>query len=100
MKTTDVLIARIYITESSHLLNTITHYLKNEAKIRGLSVFRAVSGFGETGEHKTMLMDLSLDLPLVIEFFDCRSKIEPALDYLSATVKGAHIVFWDAQTNA
>src|SRR5690349_17106978 len=93
MKTVDVVIVRIYVTESSNLLNTIVNYLKTEAKIRGISVFRAISGFGATGNHTASFLDLSLDLPLAIEFFDSKAKIEPALDYLSDIVKHEHIVF-------
>ena len=99
MKTVDITVVRIYITESSHLLNKIVHYLKSESKIRGVSVFRAISGFGETGDHTASLIDLTLDLPLVIEFFDSKDKIEPALDYLNGIIKHEHIVFWDAKAN-
>lgn len=99
MNTMDVVVVRIYITESSRLLKTIIKYLKNDAAIRGISVFRPISGFGETGEHTTSLLDLSIDLPLVIEFFDNINKIEPALEYLSKIVKHEHIVFWKAQSN-
>ena len=97
MKTVDIVLVRVYITESSHLLKTIVPYLKKEAKIRGVSVFRAISGFGETGDHSASLMDLSLDLPLVIEFFDKKEKVKPALEYLNSIIK--HIVFWDAKAN-
>lgn len=99
MKTVDVLFVKIYITESSHMLNTIVNYLKNEAKIRGVSVFRAISGFGETGNHTASLIDLSLDLPLSIEFFDSKEKIGPALEHLSGVIKHEHIVFWEAKAN-
>jgi hypothetical protein len=99
MKTVDVIFVRIYITESSHMLNTIVNYLKNEAKIRGISVFRAISGFGDAGNHTASLIDLSLDLPLAIEFFDSKDKAEPALEHLSKTIKHEHIVFWDAKAN-
>ena len=99
MKTMDVIFVKIYITESSHLLNTIMNYLKNEAKIRGISVFRAISGFGDTGNHTASLVDLSLDLPLAIEFFDSKDKIEPALKHLSSIIKHEHIVFWEAKAN-
>lgn len=99
MKTIDVTIVRIYVMESSNLLSTIIHYLKTEAKIRGISVFRAISGFGETGNHSVSLVDLSLDLPLVIEFFDSKDKIQPALDHLSKIIKQEHIIFWDAKAN-
>lgn len=99
MKTVDVVFVRIYITESSHLLNTIVNHLQKEAKIRGISVFRAISGFGDTGNHTASLVDLSLDLPLAIEFFDSKDKVETALEYLSKVVKHEHIVFWDARAN-
>ena len=99
MKTIDVIIVRIYVMESSHLLNSIVKYLKTDAHIRGISVFRATSGFGETGNHSTSLLDLSLDLPLAIEFFDSKEKIESALEYLSTVIKHEHIVFWEAKTN-
>ncbi len=96
MKSIDVVFVRIYITESSHQLNTIVNYLKQEANIRGISVFRAISGFGETGNHTASLLDLSLDLPLAIEFFDTNDKVEPALTHLSSVVKHEHIVYWNA----
>ena len=98
MKTIDVLIVRIYITESSKLLNRIVDYLKNDAKIRGISVFRAISGYGETGDHTSSLLDLSLDLPLTLEFFDHdKDKIEEAINHLGTIVKPEHIVFWEAK---
>lgn len=97
MKTCKVVFVRIYITESSHLLNKIVPYLKNEAKIRGVSVFRAVSGYGETGNHSASLLDLSLDLPLAIEFFDHEDKVKPVLEYLRTAVKPEHVVFWHAE---
>lgn len=96
MNTKNVVFVRIYITESSNLLNTIIEYLKKEANIQGFSVFRAISGFGETGSHTASLLDLSLDLPLVIEFFDDKKKVEPALKHLSSMKKHVHIVFWEA----
>lgn len=100
MKTIDVIFVKIYITESSHQLNAIVNYLKNEAHIRGISVFRAISGFGDTGKnHTASLIDLSLDLPLAIEFFDSKDKIETALEHLSSMIKHEHIVFWEAKSN-
>lgn len=100
MKMIDVIFVRVYITESSHMLKTIVSYLKNEAKIRGISVFRAISGFGESGNHAASLIDLSLDLPLAVEFFDSKEKIDPALEHLSGIISHEHIVFWPAKANA
>lgn len=97
MKLIDVLMVRVYITEGSNLSKPITSYLKNEAKIRGFSIFRAISGFGEHGEHRAALIDFSLDLPLVIEFFDEKNKAMQAIEHLSKTLKAEHISFWEAK---
>lgn len=100
MKTISVMMVRIYITEASHLLASIIDYLRNDAKIRGVSVFRAISGYGETGGHTSSLLDLSLDLPLILEFFDNdKIKIKMAIDHLGTIVKPEHIVFWEANAN-
>ncbi|MDR3478483.1 MAG: DUF190 domain-containing protein [Gammaproteobacteria bacterium] len=99
MKVIQVTMVRIYITESSKLLKPIIQYLQEEAKVRGISVFRAVSGYGETGAHLSSFMDLSLDLPLAIEFFDHPEQVKLALEKLSTMVKPEHVVFWDARAN-
>ncbi|NNM59733.1 MAG: hypothetical protein HKM04_07945 [Legionellales bacterium] len=99
MKSIDVVMVRVYITEASHLLDKVVNYLTKEVKIRGFSVFRAISGAGDSGKHSSFLLDLSLDLPLTIEFFDSKEKVEMALDYLSTIIKHEHIVFWDAKAN-
>lgn len=99
MKTIKVTMVRIYVMESEHLLDAVITYLKNEANVRGISVFRAISGYGESGGHRASLIDLSLDLPLAIEFFDKKEKIQIAIEHLSKTIKHEHIVFWDAETN-
>jgi PII-like signaling protein len=98
METTDVLVVRIYITEASKLLEQLLDYLKNEAGINGVSVFRAIHGFGTSKtEHSTALVDLSLDLPLAVEFFDEAVKVRHVLEQLNATFKLEHIVFWHAK---
>lgn len=96
MKMTKVMVVRIYVMESSHLLEKILDYLHNEAKLRGVTVFRAISGFGETGEQTSSFMALSMDLPLSIEFFDIPSKVEPALTHLSTIIKSEHMIVWEA----
>jgi PII-like signaling protein len=98
MKHIEVLMVRIYFTEHEKLLDPILTYLKDDAKINGISVFRAVKGYGKSGEHTSTLLDLSLDLPLVIEFFDLPEKVSSALLYLQTIVKPKHIVTWTAQT--
>lgn len=100
MKTVDVWIVRVYVTESSQLLNKIFSYLKKEIHIRGITVFRAIEGFGDSGERSSSLVDISLNLPIIIEFFDDKDKVGNALTYLSTLVSATHIVFWQAKANA
>lgn len=100
MKTLAVKVVRVYLTESSGLLTQLTKYLREEVAIRGVTVFRAISGFGESGEHNVSLLSLSMDLPLVLEFFDTQEKVEIALEYLSKYIGKEHILLFDAQTNA
>lgn len=99
MKTIEVTMVRVYMTESSKSLHEMLDYLKNTALIRGVSVFRAIQGFGETGQHGGGFIDLSLDLPIVLEFFDSKSKIKNVLEHCSELIKPEHIVFWDASAN-
>jgi len=100
MKSVKVIVARVYVIEASGLLRKILKYLHDEAKIRGVSVFRAVSGYGDSGvQHESSLVDLSLNLPLVIEFFDYPDKMKQALEHIHQMVKPEHLVFWEAQAN-
>lgn len=96
----NVTMVRIYVMESSKLLKPIVRYLQQEAKVKGVSVFRAIGGYGDTGQHALSLVDLSLNLPLAIEFFDHPEKANEAIQHLSGMVKEEHIVFWDAKANA
>lgn len=99
MKRVKVIMVRIYLTEAEKKVKPIVEYLTKEAKIRGVTVFRAISGHGETGDHTSSWLDLSMDLPLTLEFFDQEDKINPALEHLSQIVKPEHIVFWEAYAN-
>jgi len=96
MKTSPVIFVHIYLSEASDLQDDILHYLKNDANIAGASVYRAISGFGSSGVHTASFLDLSLDLPLIIEFFDEKNKVMPAISYLNNLVKPKHILFWEA----
>ena len=100
MKTTDALMVRAYLMESSHLSNQITTCLHDEAGIQGISVFRAIQGDGETGRHGISLIDVSLDLPLVVEFFANKNKATHAIKLLEQFIKKEHLAFWPVQTNA
>ena len=96
----EVTVVRIYTLEQAENVTSILNYLKNEVKIRGMSVFRAVSGFGETGVHNTSFLDVSFSLPLIIEFFDHPEKVAIALEYLGTVIKKEHLIFFSARANA
>lgn len=99
MKTISVKLVRVYVMESSGLLTKIMRYLKEDVKIHGFTVFRGISGFGESGDHNVSFLDLSMDLPLVIEFFDTEEKIIKSLEYLETFITKEHLVIMDAKAN-
>ena len=100
MKTNDVTIVRIYLTEGERQLKSLMKRLRDWEKLRGLTVFRGISGYGESGViHGTDIVDLSLNLPIVVEFFDEDEKINVILEHLNDQIKPGHMVKWSAQTN-
>lgn len=95
-----VTIVRIYLTEADRTLKDLLACLHDEEKVRGVSVFRATSGFGQSGTvHSSTLLDLSLDLPVVVEFFDLPDRIDAILEHLSAKIEPGHMVRWRAEMN-
>lgn len=97
---TEITIVRIYLTESQHLLKKLMNKLHDVEKVRGVTVFRGISGFGHSGKvHAANLLDLSMDLPLVVEFFDLPERVETILTDLQPTLKDASIVTWNGKVN-
>lgn len=100
MKHSDVTVVRIYLTEGEGLVKTLLAKLHDEEKLRGVTVFRGVSGFGRSGVvHSSTLLDLSLDLPVVIEFFDAPDKVQRVLSHLKDQLPAGHVLSWPAQVN-
>ena len=100
MKHSDVTVVRIYLTEGERLMKTILAKLHDEEKVRGVTVFRGVSGFGRSGVvHSAALLDLSLDLPVVIEFFDAPDKVRRIQSHLKELLPPGHVISWPAQVN-
>ncbi len=100
---TTITIVRIYIQEgdkyhSHNLLKEIFHTLHNEHKVRGVTVFRGIAGFGSKGEvHADDLLRITARLPLVIEFFDEPERVSAVLPGIEAMVPPGHVVYWNAQ---
>lgn len=100
MNETDVTMVRVYLHEARSHLDELLGYLHDESRVRGVTVFRGITGFGISGElHSSTLIDLSLDLPVVIEFFDEPDKVTAIIEHLNTRVKPGHIVYWPAKIN-
>lgn len=97
MKQITVTMVRIYLTEAEGKLEPLIKRLHDWEKVRGVTVFRGISGFGKSGEiHSSNLLSMSLDLPLVVEFFDEPEKVTSILEHLEGMIAPGHIVSWDA----
>lgn len=100
MKTEQVTMARIYLTEGERQLKNLIKQLKDWEKIRGVTVFRGIAGFGDSGViHGVGVIDLSLDLPIVVEFYDTPDKVEAIVEHLGDSIKPGHMVTWTANIN-
>ena len=100
MKFSEVTMVRIYLSETEKLLKTLLTKLHDDEKVRGVTVFRGVSGFGRSGVvHSSTLLDLSLDLPMVIEFFDEPEKVKRILAHLKTMLPPGHVASWNARIN-
>ena len=93
----NVTVARIYVTEGNHVYEKIFQRLHDEHKVNGVTVFRGVSGFGRSGEtHSSVLLDVSFDLPVVIEFFDEDEKVQSVIESLRDVIPKCHIITFNA----
>lgn len=98
MNLMDVTYVRVYLTEEKGKKSALFKRLHDEEKVRGVTVFRGISGFGRSGHvHSSSLLDMSLDLPVVIEFFDEPEKIARILEHLDSVIEPGHMVSWPAQ---
>lgn len=94
-----ITMVRIYLSEGRDHFERVVEWLHEDGRVGGVSVFRAIEGFGQDRKVKTSsLIDLSLELPVVIEFFDSPEIIKVVLEQLQTMVKADHIVSWSAQS--
>lgn len=100
MAADEVTIVRIYLSESSGSLEVLLKRLHDWEKVKGVTVFRGISGFGDSDEeHSTRFVDLSLDLPIVVEFFDEPEKVAAIIENIQANIKPRHMLWWNAKVN-
>ena len=92
-----VTVARIYVTEGKHVHEKIFQRLHDEHKVKGVTVYRGLTGFGKSGEtHSSTLLDVSFDLPVVVEFFDSDERVRAALDAVNDLVAPGHVLTFAA----
>jgi len=101
MSTTEVTVVRVYLTEAQAHLEHLLKFLHDESKVCGVTVFRGITGFGKSGRvHSSFLLDVSLDLPVVVEFFDRPAKVQEILRRVDTMIEPGHVLSWPAWVNA
>ena len=97
MSARDIIIARVYTLEGHDHLNEALSILRDQENIVGVTVIRGIAGFGASREiHTSSLLSLSLELPLIIEFYDTPEKVGKAIEILKTRLDLKHIVSWPA----
>ena len=87
---------RVYFGERDRyghdtLWGAILNYLRREGAA-GATVFRAVAGFGaHSVVHAASIVDLSSDLPLVLEWVDTEELVSRLLPHLASMLEGGLI---------
>ena len=100
MNSKEVAIARIYTLEGHDHLNQILEILREEEKIIGVTAIRGIAGYGASGTiHTSSILTMSLELPIIIEFYDEVDKVSHAIDTLKARLNLKHIVSWPASAH-
>jgi len=93
-----ITVARIYVTEGKHIHEKIFERLHDEHKVKGVTVFRGISGFGQSGnEHSSSLLDMSFDMPVIVEFFDSEENVRIALGSLADLIPPGHVITFEAE---
>ncbi len=89
---------RVYLSESDHGIERLVRILHDELNVRGVTVMRGIAGYGSSGQvHSASLIDLSDDLPVILEFFEDEAKVSRAVARISELVDPGHIVSWSVR---
>lgn len=82
---------KIYVSEDSkykgHTLYSAIVYKLKESGIAGVTVTRAIEGYGKgKAIHTARILDLSASLPVVIEAVDTKEQIQSIIPVISGMV--------------
>lgn len=93
----EITIVQVYTLEGHDQLNQVLDILRDEEDILGATVIRGIAGFGRSKEiHTSTLLNLSLELPLVVEFYDETEKVMKTIEKLKNRLELTHIISWPA----
>jgi len=93
---------RIYIGESDQWHGkSLYHAIVTKAKeldLAGASVFRGIVGYGAGSRiHTASILDLSSDLPIIVEIVDSEEYINKLLPYLDEMVQEGMVTIDDVE---
>ena len=63
-----------------------------DAKIAGATVWTGVDGFGKRKRSTIRLEGIAINMPLLIEVIDEKSKLEPLLDQIKRMIDGNGLI--------
>ena len=89
----DSMLLRIFIGEGDvHAGKLLYEYIVLKAREKGLAgatVLRGPMGYGKSSRlHRSTILRLSMDLPIIIEIIDSQDKIEQFLPILDDVLQG------------
>lgn len=90
-----VTMVRVYTDDSHGHISTMLEQLHKRGDVIGTTIFRGIAGFGERGIHQSSLLDLSGDLPIVVEFYHNSDKSEELINFVHEQISDAHIISWE-----
>jgi PII-like signaling protein len=90
----DAVLLRVFMSERArhqgHPLHEAIVLAAREAGLAGATVLRGMMGFGRTGHiESAKILDLSDDLPVVVEIVDAEDRIEAFLPKLETMASAA-----------
>ena len=97
MKHMSITVVRIYLSEEETDLHALLTQLHDIEKVQGVTVFRGISGYGESGKiHSASLIDTAFNLPIVVEFYDDTERARQIMKALQKDIKPKHMIYWQA----
>jgi len=91
-----VTLVRVYTDDSKGHVCDMLEQLHKRGDVIGTTIFRGIAGFGGHGHiRQTQLLDLSSNLPVVIEFYHKSDKSDELISFVHQQIKNAHIISWD-----